>query len=152
VGSSLQLTAVAKQANGGIIPDAPIAWGVSPTSVADLSGVGLLTGKAKGTATVSARSGTVVASRTYQVTDTAVTPPPTPIDTAKFDGVAELPRSRPDITLPTGYTVIDVPAQAGALQAALDAAGCRTELRGAPGFSYAPSPCARSHATSAITR
>jgi hypothetical protein len=37
-----------------------------------------------------------------------------------------------------GYTVVNVPAQPGALQAAIDAAGCRTELRGAPGFGYTP--------------
>jgi hypothetical protein len=72
------------------------------------------------------------------------TTPPVPPDTttpppvAGFDGPAELPRARVDVTLPTGYTVVNVPAQAGALQAALDAAGCRTELRGAPGFSYVP--------------
>lgn len=150
VGTPVQFTATPKAVDGSTLP-AAITWFASPSSVATITGAGVLTPIAAGTVTVTARADTASKSVALAITapvvvDTAPpTPPapgpspsPTPLPTAGFDGPAELPRATVDVTIPTGYTVVNVPAQAAALQAALDAAGCRTELRGAPGFSYAP--------------
>lgn len=151
VGQTLQLYAEPKDAAGTVLTT-PVAWGVAPTALADISGSGLLTGKGDGTVTVTARADTVAGTRVFTVIglppppgpDTTVVTPPVVVDSTALPPVpgratlAELPRATVDITLPTGYTVVNVPAQAGALQQALDAAGCRTELRGAPGFAYGP--------------
>ena len=83
----------------------------------------------------------------YVTKDTTVTPPdtskpPAPIDSTSNPPIAgkatlaALPRASVDITYPTGYTIVNVAASTSAMQAAIDAAGCRTELRGAPDFDY----------------
>lgn len=140
VGDSTQLTAEVRTATGIVLPK-PVSWSSSVPSVASVSGTGMLVARAAGAVDVLAKADTATGVRSYRV-DSSVVPPPIPVDTSAVPPIAgratlaELPRASVDVTLPTGYTIVNVPAQAGALQAALDAAGCRTELRAAPGFSY----------------
>lgn len=148
VGSSLQLYADVKDQNGAVINGAVVTWSAGPLAVADMSATGLLTGKSAGNAVATAKSGNAQAIRSYPVTggvtpDTT-TPVPPPTDTTAKPPVpgratlATLPQASVDITMPTGYSVVNVGASPGALQQAIDAAACRTELRGAPGFVYSP--------------
>jgi uncharacterized protein YjdB len=54
VGQTLQLTATARDAGGNVITGRPTTWTVSDASVATVSGSGLVTGVAAGSATVTA--------------------------------------------------------------------------------------------------
>jgi hypothetical protein len=54
VGSTLQLTATTRDAGGSVLTGRPITWTSSNTSVATVSGSGLVSGVAAGTATVTA--------------------------------------------------------------------------------------------------
>lgn len=146
VGKTMQLYADVMDSAGTILQGAVVTWSAGPLAIADVSGTGLLTGKSAGTATVTAKSGAVQGTRTFTIIGSVPPPPPpdtvvTPPDTvtppvAGFDGPAELPRATVDITYPVGYNVVNVGTAPGALQAALDAAGCRTELRTAPNVEY----------------
>lgn len=148
VGQTMQLFADVKDANGIIIPGAVVTWSAGPLAVADVSGTGLLSGKSGGTSTVTAKSGTIQGTRDFTVVGLPPVPPdtttPLPNDTTALPPIqgratlATLPRASVDITYPTGYSVVNVGASPGALQQAIDVAGCRTELRGAPGFAYSP--------------
>jgi uncharacterized protein YjdB len=57
VGESVQLSAVAKDAVGNVLPGEPIAWSSSAASVASVSNAGLVTANAIGTAIITAASG-----------------------------------------------------------------------------------------------
>jgi uncharacterized protein YjdB len=73
VGKTLQLVATARDAGGNVISGRPTSWTVSDASVATVSGSGLVTGVAAGTATVTA---TVEGkSGTSAITVAPVTPP-----------------------------------------------------------------------------
>ena len=56
VGSTVQLTATPKDANGAPLTGRTVTWGSSNTSVATVSASGLVTGAAVGTATITATS------------------------------------------------------------------------------------------------
>ena len=56
---STTLTATARDANGTVIPGAPIAWSSSDIAVATVSSGGVVTGVAPGSATITATSGGV---------------------------------------------------------------------------------------------
>jgi uncharacterized protein YjdB len=57
VGESIQLSAVARDAVGSVLPGEPIAWSSSAASVASVSNSGFVTANAIGTATITAASG-----------------------------------------------------------------------------------------------
>lgn len=144
VGKTMQLYADVKDSTGTIMQGAVVTWSAGPLAVADISGTGMLTGKSAGTTAVTAKSGSAQGIRSFAVIGT--TPPDTttkpPVDTTTppvaggFDGPAELPRATVDVTMPIGYNVVNVGAVKTAMQDAINAAGCRTELRGAPNFEY----------------
>ena len=157
VGKTMQLYADVKDSTGTSIQNAVVTWSAGPFAIGDVSGTGLLTGKTAGTVAVTAKSGTVQGIRSFAIVggspppvDTTTppvppdttTPVPPPTDTTALPPVpgraalATLPRASVDVTMPTGYSVVNVGAQAGAMQQAINAAGCRTELRGAPSFDY----------------
>lgn len=160
-GSTMQLSTAVTSTTGATITPA-ITWAATPTNVASISSSGLLTGLAGGTVTVTARADTATATRTLTVTaaqpppDTVVTKPDTTSPVTPPSGgnvtLAQLPQATVDYTAPTGYTTIDVPASAGALQTALNTSGCKVNLRLAPDFQYAPvnlpvKPCNELHHT-----
>jgi phosphatidylinositol-3-phosphatase len=72
VGQTVQLTATAKDSSGAQLADALVTWSSSDTTVARVSGGGLVTGRAAGSATITATSGTK--SATAAVAVTAPTP------------------------------------------------------------------------------
>lgn len=67
VGATTTLTATAKDASGTVVTTAPITWNSSNTSVATVSGSGVVTGRAVGTATISATSGGRTGNATVNV-------------------------------------------------------------------------------------
>src|SRR5881628_1647026 len=56
VGQTVQLTATPKDASGNPLSGRPVSWGSSNTAVATVTASGLVTGKAAGTATITATS------------------------------------------------------------------------------------------------
>jgi uncharacterized protein YjdB/PKD repeat protein len=56
VGSTVQLTATPKSANGSSLSDRPVIWTSNNTAVATVDATGLVTGVGQGTATISATS------------------------------------------------------------------------------------------------
>jgi hypothetical protein len=160
VGSTLQLYATVKDQNGATM-SVPVAWSGAPSSVADISGTGLVTGKSAGAYTATAKAGTPTTARAYAVTGTPPVPPDTtkppvpPVDTSTPPPVvtgplpaphpsglgggaatpAELPRASVNTTYPTGLRQVQIAAGAN-LQAALNAAQPGDELRLAPGASW----------------
>jgi uncharacterized protein YjdB len=80
VGGSTTLTATVTDANSAVVTDRPITWFSSNLSVATVSPTGVVTGRAVGTATISATSGGKTGSATVNVVpvpvgSVAVTPP-----------------------------------------------------------------------------
>lgn len=67
VGQKSQLRATVSDAEGGVLGDAPVAWKSSNGGVASVSNDGLVSGVAKGTATITATSGAVSAKATVTV-------------------------------------------------------------------------------------
>ncbi|MEK7403243.1 MAG: Ig-like domain-containing protein [Gemmatimonadota bacterium] len=67
-GDNTTLTAVASEAGGAPIPDAPITWSSSASGVISVSNSGVATGVGAGTATITATSGS--ANGTVQLTGT----------------------------------------------------------------------------------
>ncbi len=74
VGQNLQFSTVVRDVNGDVVTDAPLQWLSSATSVATVTQNGLVTGRAAGTARISARYGTIkdsleisVSSNTFDV-------------------------------------------------------------------------------------
>jgi hypothetical protein len=128
VGQSAQLAAVVLDESGNAIPDQPVAWSSSNSSIATISATGLIAGIAIGTVTVNATSGDKTASTTVSVGTTA-----TVGDTTA--GAAILPTLYPTpMPAVTGKT-ITVPSN-GDLQAALDAAQPGDVVQLAPGGTY----------------
>lgn len=79
VGGTLQLTATPQSATGAALPGRTVTWLTSNASVATVSGTGLITAQAIGTATISAasegRTGTAVVTVTIvPVASVSVTP------------------------------------------------------------------------------
>src|SRR5688572_11683896 len=66
-GTTVQLTATARDFHNNVIPNAYVTWGSAPASVATVSSTGLVTGVAPGTAVVTATSGGAFASDTITV-------------------------------------------------------------------------------------
>ncbi len=75
VGGTVQLTAVTRDANGNILTGRAITWSSSTTTVATVSGSGLVNTLIVGSATITATSGN--ASGTAAMTVSAVPPPVT---------------------------------------------------------------------------
>jgi trimeric autotransporter adhesin len=67
VGQESQLRATVRDAEGGVLGDAPVDWKSSNNGVATVSAEGVVHGVAKGTATITATSGTVNATATVTV-------------------------------------------------------------------------------------
>ncbi len=67
VGLTVQLNATVRDQNGRIMRDMEVDWSSSDQSVATVSGIGLVTGRAIGTATVKASAGTVSEEATITV-------------------------------------------------------------------------------------
>jgi len=86
VGQTVQLAAVTKDAAGNVLTGRTVTWSSSNTSVATVSGTGLVTGLTAGTATITATSEGVAS--TAATTVTAPTNPGTVTDLAVV-GVAD---------------------------------------------------------------
>ena len=56
VGSTIQLTATTKDANGSVLTGRTITWSSNATSIASVNGTGLVTGGSAGSATITATS------------------------------------------------------------------------------------------------
>lgn len=67
VGAQAQLTAQVRDANGNVIPGPPVAWSSSNAAVLPVSALGVLTVGGIDTATISATSGALTASRAVTV-------------------------------------------------------------------------------------
>jgi hypothetical protein len=145
VGGTMQLLAEVHDASGAVINNSPVTWSTTTPAIADLSGVGLLTGKSAGSDTVMARAGTVFTVRVTNVTGVAPapsptptpTPNPTPVDTTLVTtGIAERPRVtyREDAMPPCTTIVRLLPGTD--LQAALNSATPGTCLLLAPGATF----------------
>jgi hypothetical protein len=147
VGEVTQVSGVVRDINGTPIPDVPITWSTSPTTVATIASTsptaGLLTAKGVGTATVYAKADTAVRSIVITVVDSSTTtttsdsPVPSGASGASYGSAtpAELPRLSVNTSYPAPVRQVRVPAGAD-LQAALDAAQPGDELLLAPGASY----------------
>ncbi len=85
VGGTVQLTATPKDANGNALAGRTIAWASSNTSVATVSGTGLVTGLAVGSVTITATS--EGKSGTASIT---VTAPPPPGSSVVFVGAGDI--------------------------------------------------------------
>ena len=57
LGASVTLTATVKDVTGAVVTDRPVAWASSNTAVASVTASGVVTGRAIGSATISATSG-----------------------------------------------------------------------------------------------
>jgi len=146
VGEVTQVSGVVRDVNGTPIPDVPITWSTSPTTVATVastsSTAGLVTAKGAGTATLYAKADTTVRSIVITVVDTASTtasgsPAPGGASGASYGSAtpAALPRASVNTSYPSPLRQVRVPAGAD-LQAAIDAAQPGDELLLAPGASY----------------
>lgn len=78
VGATLQLTATAYNASGGLKPGAKYYWSSTNPAVATVTSAGLVKGAAAGTATIKAVSQQTNVTGTASVTVTSTTPPPPP--------------------------------------------------------------------------
>lgn len=112
IAQTMQLEAVPKSAAGVVLSSA-IAWSIAPTSVATISGTGLVRGVSAGTFTVTARADTVATSRVFTVT--AATPPPPPVvDSTPQKDTTTLPQPPPDgasiAAQPSGIPTPNYPA------------------------------------------
>ena len=148
VGETTQISGVVRDVNGTPVPDVPISWSTSPTSVATVASTsptaGVLTARSVGTATVYAKGDTAVRSIIVTVIDSATTQeaPAPPVSSGGSGGsygsaaAAELPRASVNMSYPTPNRQVRVPA-GGDLQAAIDAAQAGDELLLAPGAVYA---------------
>jgi len=81
VGGTVQLAATPKDASGNVLAGLSITWTSSNTGVSAVSGSGLVTGVAAGSATIGATSDGITGTGTVSVT-TAVTNPATVTDLA----------------------------------------------------------------------
>ncbi|HKR09487.1 MAG TPA: Ig-like domain-containing protein [Gemmatimonadaceae bacterium] len=96
VGNSSQLSAVTKDANNNVLSGRVVAWSSSNTAIATVSGSGLVSAVAAGSATITASS--EGQSGTAGVTVTAPPPPPPPT-------VASISVSPSTSSIQTGATV-----------------------------------------------
>ncbi|MFN8574017.1 MAG: Ig-like domain-containing protein [Gemmatimonadaceae bacterium] len=76
VGQKVQATAVARDAQGNVLPGVSFTWGVSVTSILSASSSGMITGVSAGTAQVQATASGVTGSLSATVTSSQ--PPPVP--------------------------------------------------------------------------
>lgn len=76
VGTKVQLAATVKDSAGHTLTGQTIAWSSSAPAIATVDTAGLVTTVAVGTATITAKTASVLGTAT--VTDTAATPPPPP--------------------------------------------------------------------------
>jgi hypothetical protein len=147
VGEVTQVSGVVRDINGTPIPNVPITWSTSPTTVATVVSTspttGTVTAKGAGTATLYAKADTTVRSIVITVVDTATTAPSgSPAPSGGATGAsygsatpAALPRASVNTSYPAPVRQVRVPAGAN-LQAAIDAAQPGDELLLAPGASY----------------
>jgi hypothetical protein len=77
VGRTLALRAVARDVNGNLMPEAPVAWSVNNTAFAAIDSSGVLTARALGTVRVTARSGAASAETAVQTIPSEVRIEPT---------------------------------------------------------------------------
>ena len=149
IGEVTQVSGVVRDINGTPIPNVPITWSTSPTTVATVVSTsptaGVVTARGVGTATLYAKADTTVRSIVITVVDSATSTTPTtsgsPVPTgatgASYGSAtpAALPRASVNTAYPTPVRQVRVPAGAD-LQAAIDAAQPGDELLLAPGASY----------------
>ena len=144
MGQSVQITGVVKDKNGSTVTNVPISWSSSPTSIATITTSGVATGRAIGSATITAKADTVVRTLALTVIDSATTatpPPPTSVPggaTGSTNGgatPAELPRLTVNAAYPAMTRQVHVPAGAN-LQTVINSAQPGDELLLAPGAAY----------------
>ena len=130
-GEGVQVTAVARDANGTLVPNAAFTWSSSNTSVLNVAGLGLATGIGAGTAQARATNGSVVGTLSMTVTVPLTQPPP-----PSGSRLAELPRAFVD-TRYVGATGRQIRVAAGGdLQGALDSAQPGDEVLLAAGATF----------------
>ena len=119
-GQAIQATATTKDAGGQLLSGRVIGWSTSNAAIAKVSGTGLITGVAAGSATIIATSEGKNGSKSMSVTTTP-TVPTTSTSTGPA-AVAALPRVYVNTqwVQPTGKTI--AVKAGGNLQAAIDAA------------------------------
>ena len=71
LGATLQFTAVAKDANGNIVPDVTFLWISSDSTIATVDSTGLATAIANGHVTITAQNGAVTGTATLAVCSVA---------------------------------------------------------------------------------
>lgn len=89
-GGTAQLTAVAKDAAGNTIANAPMTWSSTASSVATVSGTGLVTALAVGTAYVVATSGGKADTTTVNVTNPPASISVTPASASFGTGMTQI--------------------------------------------------------------
>jgi len=140
------VSGVVRDINGTPIPDVPITWSTSPTTVATVVSTsptaGVVTARGVGTATLYAKADTTVRSIVITVVDSATStssasPVPSGASGTSYGSAtpAALPRASVNTAYPAPVRQVRVPAGAD-LQAAIDAAQPGDELLLAPGASY----------------
>ena len=108
-GQSQQLTATARDANGGVLAT-PITWSSSESSIADITSSGRVAGVSIGTATISAKSDAVVTTVPVEVAPVpvatvTVTPAPVSVEENAWTALAATLKDQAGNVL-TGRNVI----------------------------------------------
>ena len=75
VGGTQQYAAVARDANGNVLTGRTVTWASNSLGVATVSGTGLATAVAAGSATITATSGGISGSASITVTSSQTSPP-----------------------------------------------------------------------------
>jgi hypothetical protein len=155
VGAPVQFTATPRAADGTLLT-AAVRWSASPSSVATISGVGVLTPIAAGSVTVTARADTASKSVALTITapivpDSAPTtqpqppPPPPPVGTPPVAIFAHpfgppsngaILATLPQDTVDASYPAITRRYPCTNLQACLDTAQTGDEVLLAPGANF----------------
>ena len=142
IGQLTQVNVVARDANGNAISGVPVSFASSPSTIATVSGSGMVAAVNVGTAAVTAKVDTLVRSVSITVIDTTTTPiQPTqtaPGATGTTYGsatAATLPQATVNASYPSMSRQVRVPAGAD-LQAAINNAQPGDELLLAAGATF----------------
>ena len=142
IGQLTQLTAVARDANGNALTGVPVTFSSSPSTIATVSGSGMVAAVNVGTASVTAKVDTLVSSVSITVIDTTTTPVAPTASAPAASGTtygsataAALPQATVSTTYPSISRQVRVSAGAD-LQAAFNNAQPGDELLLAPGATF----------------
>jgi glucose/arabinose dehydrogenase len=114
VGDSVQLQAVARDADGNALQDRTVEWASANTAVATVSASGMVTGLSAGEAPISATVDTV--SGTIAITVSSTEPPPPGSGTPGLERIASGLAFPLGLTSPPGDTRLFVVEKGGAIR------------------------------------